>query len=117
MFHLKILSISLKRVLKTKLKQNFRLLLEFKSQLLQKSINKKDPKMKTGFHEIYETYRNLVSALRKVNTFIEQNTLLVTGLALKILEKESKLKFQSKIELRFLDQFILATEPLQILQL
>lgn len=68
-------------------------------QLLQKSINKKDPKMKAGFHEIYETYRNLVSALRKVNTFTEQNTLLVTGLALKILEKESKLKFQSKIEL------------------
>ena len=45
-------------------------LLVFKNQsilkkLLKKFINKKDPQIKTVFHEQYKTYRNLLSPLMK----------------------------------------------------
>ena len=49
---------------------------------------------------------------RKVNRSITQNILKVTGIKLKILGKESKLKFQLKIlQLQFLTQLSLATKP------
>ena len=86
------------------LQQNLGLLMVNKTQsllkkkLLKKFINKKDTKYK--------------------NNYKIQNTLKVTGATLEILGKKSKLQFQLKIlQLQFLTQLSLTTEPLQILHL
>ena len=36
-----------------------------KNKLLNKCINKKDPHIKAVFHQLYKTYRNLLSTLMK----------------------------------------------------
>ena len=65
-----------------------------KNKLLKKFINRKDPQVTTECQEKYKKYKNLLSTLLKESKQIY--TLKVTGIALEILGKKSKIQFQLK---------------------
>ena len=79
-------------------KQTLALLLVSKLQsvlkkLLRKFINKKDPQIYKGsiLRKIKDAETSFLYYWKKVSRCIEQNILKVTGLTLKVLEKEAKL--------------------------
>ena len=98
MLHLKkLVSISLDSK-KTWMTSGIQQSIYIKNKLLQKFINKKDPKIKVVFHEQYKTYRNLLSTLMKQS---KQNILKIIGITLNNIisvakETNSNIKFSPK---------------------